>query len=80
MKQRQWSQDTIIKRRPKLHVVTEAKAPVPSVFIDKRRITLARLRFMGEEPMPPCDSDSQTSHQPAEGSPLPTPATHSTDP
>ena len=40
------------KQRPKLHIVTEAKAPVPSVFIDKRRITLPGLRFMGEEPHP----------------------------
>ena len=47
-----------MKQRPKLHVVTdlvrttEERAPIPSVHIDSRRITLARLRFMGEEPHP----------------------------
>jgi hypothetical protein len=30
----------------------EATIIVPSVNIDKSRITLARLRFMGEEPHP----------------------------
>jgi len=47
-----------MKQRPKLHIVTdlvrttEERAPMPSVRIDPRRITLARLRFMDEEPHP----------------------------
>ena len=47
-----------MKQRPKLHVVTdlvrttEERAPIPSVHIDPRRITLAGLRFMGEQPHP----------------------------
>ena len=35
-----------------MHVVTEAKPPVPTVHVDPRRITLAKLRFMGEDPSP----------------------------
>jgi hypothetical protein len=52
-----------VKQRPKLHVVTEAKAPVPSVFVDKRRITLAKLRFMGEEPHPAQDFSRELEAQ-----------------
>lgn len=49
------------KQRIKLHIVTdlvrttEERAPMPSVNIDKRRITLPGLRFMGEEPHPAQD-------------------------
>ena len=47
-----------MKQRPKLHVVTdltrfaEERAPIPSVHIDRNRITLPGLRFMGQEPHP----------------------------
>ena len=47
-----------MKQRPKLHVVTDLarstkeRDPIPSVHIDKNRITLPGLRFMGETPHP----------------------------
>jgi len=47
-----------MKQRPKLHVVTDLarptvdRVPVPAVHIDRNRITLPGLRFMGEEPHP----------------------------
>jgi hypothetical protein len=54
-----------MKQRPKLHVVTDlarqqrafnvvqtSTGLVPSMHIDRNRITLPGLRFMGEEPHP----------------------------
>jgi hypothetical protein len=48
---------------------------------DELKAQVERLlaKELGEEPTPPCDSDGPTSHQPAEGSPLPNRADHSED-
>jgi hypothetical protein len=56
--------ETAMNRKQRMHIVHQrlieatrvgrppAQQPVPSVAIDRRRITLAGLRFMGEEPHP----------------------------